>query len=430
MVGIAAVAHGWLAILLLSAAAAAVAGALVVEGNLRLALQGGSALLTLAAWSQVIARVGWWPEPAVPATINGAAGLGLLLVIGARYGRLDRSWVLTWGTVAALATATGIGFLPELGRRPGGLAAAAGLLIWAGAAGLAARPLGLAPLREASALLMLGAGAALGYSYQPTLGRQVAMSLVAGIVATLLTAGVKLARPESQWIRPLVLYATLAQLGAILAALQALPSTGLLSAALAAVGIQALVVGGMLELPVFVFAGPPLLLGSWLLFAADALGGNPQWYTIPIGITILVLVDVVRWDTKRRDATISAPALAYVDYAGMAFMVGASLIQVITRSAAHGLVAVLAGIVILGWAAATRLRRRALGGAGAMVAASVLMVAVPLARIVPQFRGVALWAAIAAIGGAMIAIASTLEQGKARVAATVTRLDELMEGWE
>ena len=188
--------------------------------------------------------------------------------------------------------------------------------------------------------------------------------------------------------------------------------------------------GGLLGLSAFLYTGPPLLLASWLLFAADAFRGNPQWYTIPLGVTILALVDILRWDVKRRGESISAPLVAYADYAGMAFMVGASLIQVITRSTAHSLVAVLTGLLILAWSAATRLRRRAWGGAGAVVAASILMVAVPVAQIIPEFRGIVLWATIAAIGGVLIALASTLEQGKARVAETVQRLDDLMEGWE
>ena len=166
-----------------------------------------------------------------------------------------------------------------------------------------------------------------------------------------------------------------------------------------------------------------ILLGM-LLSNAGLLPDTSPAYDFIMGPAVSAGIALILLSVDLRSVRNAGPRML------MAFMVGASLLQVITRSPAYGLVAVVAGIVILGWAAATRLRRRAIGGAAAIVAASVLMVAVPLARIVPQFRGIALWATIAAIGGAMIAIASTLEQGKARVAATVTRLDELMEGWE
>jgi hypothetical protein len=423
-------ATGWLALLFGSMSAASVAGAGAAPADLRVLLRPVSAVFAAVGWGSLVDWAGWWPDPAVAATIVGTAGVGLVLALSSRLDRLDPSWTHAWGVTALLVWAVGIVALPGVGREIGGLAAASGLVIWAVAFGIGAGPLGLGWLREAVAIALLGSGIALGYALEPGLGQQVAAALVAGLIATVIVGAFQVFRPESPWIRPAAVYATGAQLGAVLAALQALPQTGLLSAALAAVGIEALVLGGLLRVSAFLYAGPPLLLTAWLLFAIDAFGGNPQWYTIPIGATILVLVDLVRWDGRRRALPLSPEVLAYSDYAGMAFMVGASLIQVVTRSSVHGLIGIVAGLVILAWSAVVQLRRRAWGGATAVVSAAVLMVAVPLARIVPQFRGIALWATIAAIGALLIAVASTLERGKARVAETVKRLDELMEGWE
>jgi hypothetical protein len=58
------------------------------------------------------------------------------------------------------------------------------------------------------------------------------------------------------------------------------------------------------------------------------------------------------------------------------------------------------------------------------------MIAVPVAQLVPQFHGAALWIALTVVGLVLIAVAVSLEQGRARLASAVGRLDRLLEGWE
>ena len=65
-----------------------------------------------------------------------------------------------------------------------------------------------------------------------------------------------------------------------------------------------------------------------------------------------------------------------------------------------------------------------------MALAVVLMIGVPLARLVPHFRGTALWIAIAALGAVLVVVATSIERSRATVEAVARRVGELTEGWE
>jgi hypothetical protein len=58
------------------------------------------------------------------------------------------------------------------------------------------------------------------------------------------------------------------------------------------------------------------------------------------------------------------------------------------------------------------------------------MIAVPVAQLVPEFRGVALWIVLTAVGLVLMTIAISLEQGRAHLATAVNRIDRLLQGWE
>ena len=172
------------------------------------------------------------------------------------------------------------------------------------------------------------------------------------------------------------------------------------------------------------------LLGSWLMYAADALGGNPNWYTVPIGAAVIAVVDLNRWDRRRGNAAFGPQETAAVDAVGVAMLVGASLVQTAFASPAYGALALALALCLAAWSAVTRVRRRLYGAAGTVVLTGILMVAAPLAEIVPRFRGPALWIAVFAAGTAMILVATFLEQGRARVSAGVRRLEEVLADWE
>ncbi|MEO8108090.1 MAG: hypothetical protein ABI720_12310, partial [Actinomycetes bacterium] len=88
------------------------------------------------------------------------------------------------------------------------------------------------------------------------------------------------------------------------------------------------------------------------------------------------------------------------------------------------------GAAITLWGAVTKVRRRLAAGVGVIVAAVVLLVAIPLTPLLPQWRGAALWVGVAALGLAAIVIATFIERGRAAVGAWVDSLSNTLRGWE
>ena len=271
---------------------------------------------------------------------------------------------------------------------------------------------------------------ALGYATEPTAAERVVSSVIAGVAAALGALVVWARRGLSPWIRPLALYATGAHAGAIIVALRELPDRPLLVIALAAAGIELTALGILLRRPLLVYGGLPLLLASWLTFASEGLTGNPQWFTVPIGLTILALTETARWDLRRRGMNPSRREIQSADYLGIAFLVGAALLQTLTVSSGYGVIGIGIGLVVAVWGAATKVRHRVFAGAGTVVLSGLLMVSVPLAKVVQEFRGIWLWATVFVIGVVLIVIAATLERSRALVERTTRRINELMEGWE
>ncbi len=411
----------WLTACLVAAPAAPAAG--------RRRLEWAAAGFAGWAWAGATWWAGWWPGTAVTATVAGSGALALAAALVIRYSGADPIRLAPVAALAAVAGGGGVAAVGSVGHTRLGLTLAAGLAMWSAASGLAARrvnPL----LRHASVGFATGAAAALGWGLDATAGEAVAAGVAAATVLTLLGLAIWAARPASGWLPPVALGAALGNAVALLAATGPLPDAGLLVAALAATGTQALAAGVVTRRAGFLYAGLPLLAGAWLLFATEALGGDPHWYTIPVGITVLALVDTHRWDSSRRGLARPREEIAIVDVIGMGFVVGAPLVQTVIASTAYGLLAMVLAALVVGYGIASRVRRRCYFGAAAAVLAAAAMVAVPLARVVPQVRGVALWATVAAIGTALILAATYLEQGRARVAAGVRRLEELMGGWE
>jgi hypothetical protein len=179
-----------------------------------------------------------------------------------------------------------------------------------------------------------------------------------------------------------------------------------------------------------VYAASPLLCAAWLLFAGQALGGGADWMTVPVGATALITVELARWDARLHGRSGTAPELLAIEYPGMLFVVGAALIQTITGNDAYGLLAVVLAIGLAEWGVETRVRRRVGFGAGAIGAALLLMLTVPVFRLLPEVHGIGLWGLVAGIGLLFLVVAATLEQTRIRVQAAVRRLGELTEGWE
>ncbi len=275
------------------------------------------------------------------------------------------------------------------------------------------------------------------------------MATVAGVTTL---AGLVLWRwrPASPWLRPILLLSGAAGLAAVAVALSVPPRRDLLEIALVVTGLQAAAAGIVLRWRPGLYASPCLLCGAWLLFAAGAFSGEPQWFTVPVGVALLAVVGIARSQAHaqaRRDGTQPAAAgnagatsgggdgtatggLLPLEYAGMAFVVGAGIVEAVTRSPARGLSAVAFGAAVAAWGGVTRVRRRVLFGAVAAVLATLLLVLAPLAELVPRLSGPAIWVALALAGTVMLLLATGLERGRARVSGAIRRLGDLMAGWE
>jgi len=433
-VGARAAGPGWLALALGGYSVAAALAASRSRGALRWALQTASVALAAGSWSQVAVWAGWPAAQTASLTASLATGIAVAVGLSARWARLPADWAASLGGLSAAGgLAVGaLGFTPSSGVDPH---TGANLLAMVSASmatgcGLAARPLGVAAMREACALLGVAAGALLSYGMRLEPAALTAAWSTAAIGATLAVLTLWRARPTARWIRPLALLAAAGGAATIGVAASALPRKDLLEVALLVVGVQTTTAGIVLRRPEPLYASPLLFCAAWLLFASEALAGEVQWFTVPIGIALLSVVGVGRAARRGQGDPPASAELLVLEYLGMAFVVGDGLAESIATSPARGLFALAFGVGLAAWGALTRVRRRALFGAGAALVAVALMLGGPIARLVPKTTGPALWVALAASGVVLIALATGLERGRATVAEAIRRLDALMEGWE
>jgi len=433
-VGAGAAGPGWLALALAAYSLVAVGVAIRSRGPLRLAMQATSMALAAASWSQLALWAGWSGPRAAMLTAFLTATVAVLTGAAARWARLPADWAANLAalSVAGEVAVVGLSSAPYTGVDPhtGAVLLALVTACLSAGAGLAARPLAVHALRDASALLAAGAGLLLGYGREVGPGPLTGWWAATAIASTLALLGLWRARPSSPWIRPLAFLGGSGTVVTIVVAASALPRRDLLEAALSVAGLQTAAMGIALRRPEPLYPSPLLFCGSWLLFASEALAGEAQWFTVPIGIALLTVVGIGRAARRHELEPFMPPELLALEYLGMALVVGDGLVESITTSPARGLFALAFGVGLAVWGALTKVRRRAVFGAGAAVLAVALMVGGPIARLAPRITGPALWLVLAVAGVVLIAIATGLERGRAKVAAAMRRLDTLTEDWE
>jgi hypothetical protein len=433
-VGAGAAGPGWLALALGVYSLVAVTVAIRSRGSLRLAMQATSMALAAASWSQLALWAGWSGSQTAMLTAFISATVAVVSGAVARWARLPADWAanLAGLSVAGGLAVVGLSSAPYTGVDPHTGAALLALVTasLSVGAGLAARPLGVHALREASAILVAGAGLLLGYGLEVEAGPLTGWWAATAIASTLVVLGLWRARPSSPWIRPLGLLGASGSVVTIVVAASALPRRDLLEVALSVAGMQTAAMGIALRRPEPLYPSPVLFCGAWLLFASEALAGEAQWFTVPIGIALLTVVGIGRAARRHELEPLMPPELLGLEYLGMALVVGDGLVESITTSPARGLFALAFGVGLAVWGALTKVRRRAVFGAGAAVLAVALMVGGPIARLAPRITGPALWVVQVVAGVVLIAIATGLERGRAKVAAAMRRLDTLTEDWE
>ena len=404
------------------------------EGDRRLLLQVVCGGLAAAAWIQTATAIGWSREETLRATALVAGGQFLLAASVVRLRLLAPDWVLRAGALAAVGVgAVGYATLPQmvLADDPAAHGALAGAFAMAAvAAGISATPCELPRLREVSGVLVAaGLGEALLWadaSAEAAVAVLVATGVGSMVVAlTLWRAGV-----WRSWAPAIGVFSAVVSVASLFVALPALPDRNPLVAALLVCGIESAAAGLVLRRAEPLVLSPMLLSSAWIVFTREAFADEPQWFTVPLGLAVLSVVEVLRWDLRRRGRPTHTPELVALEIAGFAFLIGASPFGVLQGSSWAGAVGVALGVLVAGWGALTRVRRRLWLGLAAAAGSLVLMVIVPLAQDPPDVAGAALWVLLAATGIAVVLVATALERWRVRIGAGMHRLGDLMNGWE
>lgn len=402
-------ARGWLRLALDAAATAALAGA-VIELGVWVELSKDQAAVTAAlAGGAVVASTG----------------------VAVRWAGMSLEWVASWASTAmlALALAAGACFAGVVGHEAPGFAVAGGFGMAALGIALIAEPLRQPWLRETSAALAAASGAALLFALQPGSTELVFVTMGTGLAATAVMAVAQTFWSSSRWIRPLAIFGSAATAGALSVAGYELPRRDLLAAALLAAGAQSAVGGFVFRHLGPLLISPVLLCASWFTFATESLSGNPQWYTVPVGLT-LIAIDELERDHYRRVGQRPTPPVIALEYIAMAFVVGSALAQEIATSLAYGLLALGLGLILAIWGLATHVRRRLFFGGGTATLAVLLMIAVPTAASAPGWSGPSLWVAVSILGLVAMAIAAGIEQGHARLHHFLVHMGQSLHDWE
>ncbi len=233
------------------------------------------------------------------------------------------------------------------------------------------------------------------------------------------------------WRGPVFTLTTASAFGGLAVATAQLPDTGLIPPTLLVCAALAATVGFSTRSLLAQTMTPVLVCTAWLSYAAEALSGHAQWFTVPIGLTILVVVGLLRKDLRSTGADPAPSEVVLLEHSGIAFLVGATFVQAVTGWLGYAALAAGIGIAVVAWGALTRVRRRVVAGVVVVViAAFVVLVGIPLAQLMPAWTGAALWTAIACIGLLAIVGATLLEQGRTVVRHGIAGFRQMTADWE
>lgn len=419
---------GWFALSLTLTAAASILLAWRTTGLPRLSAQWASAGFAGWAWWEMLLWTGWSQSRQLDASLLALAAVALCLATLVRSRRAEPSWLIGWAVLELGGLGTCLLFV--FGQRPPWTLVIAFLAFALASATLA--PVIKSRLRELSLVFLFLAGEAAASSAGLAPLPHLSWAVVAGLVALVIAAASRRTAILRAWLDALLVYAGLQSLAAVVLAASLWPDRTGLIATIGIFGVEAAVLGLILRRTGVLALSPPLLCTSWLLFATRATGGGDvQWITVPIGLAVLAVVEIARLPRQvETNEPVPKEILLLMEYAGIALVCGAALVEALTVGVIYAFVAALWGILISAWAVLTRVRRRLQAGVGVASLGLILVIAVPLARLVPHITGVGLWASLAGLGALFLVVAATLEQSRASVGAAFRRLGELTEVWE
>lgn len=418
---------GWLALALLVVSVACSVVATSQRGWMQLGLVLVGSALSFAAWLSFTT----WLDLAPQARVDWTAALGAAVVLGGavllRWTQVDRLVLLVRLAVAFGAAAVA----PIVGSGDDPIAflslwTAAALLVTSVAWGIAA-PVVRNGSRYVAGVLAFAALIESFVVLEPTATWQLSALAVVAVVA----GGLLLVRDLlGEWRGPVAVLGWLGASSALVVAGLELPDTVLVPPALVVAAAFSAAYGVALHQLWARLLAPPLLCAAWVVWAGNALGGNPQWYAVPVGLTVLVLVALMRADARARGAVLDRGLQALMEATGVLLVVGASFVQAFTTSLGYAVLAAFLGGLVAVWGLLTRVRRRLLMGASVVVGALVVLVLIPLAHLLPAWSSATLWVVIGCAGLLALLSATLLEQGRAVVRRGLDDLHRLTDGWE
>ncbi len=426
--------HGWFAAALAATMIATGIAARFAEGEIAAALQWLSAGFGAAAWVELTLALGLSEDETLTASAVASAVIAVL-VAGVAWTRPSGErlmrWTVPWVSVAWVGYAF-VALVAVSLDVPSAVAAtvAAAGWVWALAVVVSVVRLDVSELQILAVGQTFVAIGLTGWSLGlDAIGWVTWLTSVAA-VSTATMMAVSLRASSARWVPAVASVAGGSLIAAGGAAATLWPERGsLITVLIAATGFT-LVAGVATRDRRWFYLAPGLVFAAWAIFASEAMGGNVQWISTPLALALLVDVELARYDRRRRGLEASSQELVLVELMAMALFVGPALAQTLLVSTAYGLLGIVQGVLLAIWGTATRVRRRALGGFLAAAVAALLMIAVPLAELIPQFRGPALWATIFGIGAVLIVIASTIEQTRRRFVEIRTSVESMMQGWE
>lgn len=428
---------GWLALVLAELTLVTTGLAFFVRSTARVPIVAIGVVAAVPGWIALADAQHWTVATSTQATAAVVGVLALVLAAALRLPTPDRRWAGLWAGLVpgGLVFCTAVLLGGTVPRWPTGAAVAGALTAAALASAIAAAPAGLGWLRETAAVLLATAGLVLGFGLTATATQIVAVAGTVGILATLVVSTMTVTgrnRPAGAdpWIRPILVLAAIATVATALTALAQWPERPLLVAALLLLGLDLTALGLTGRRPLALVAAPVPIGAAWLVFASEALTGNPQWFTVPAGLTLLAVVGLTRVQERRTGHDPASAPIVVLDLLGSALIVGGALALTVVDNVAYGLLAIALGATIAVWGVLTKVRRRVVFGATTITLAVLLLVVVPLAGLIPHAGGPALWLALAGVGLVAITVAALLEQGRALAHRAITGFRDATEGWE
>ncbi|MFM7062857.1 MAG: hypothetical protein ACKO04_05105, partial [Actinomycetes bacterium] len=421
---------GWTALALVSVAAAAVLHSVGAAGFWRVVYLGGAVTAAGGSWWSLGDWQGWAMTTAVAATAVLGAVVVLCAAGLARGHRAPRDWVAVGvaGGLLMVLGSTVVLFGEGVDRGAAGPWVAGALAGGAVATAGLVRPTRWEGWRVVAVLMGLGAVAVLVDAVGADAAQLLAASVMAGLLGTGAMVVISLLERGRGWR----LSAEGIALAGLVGTAAAGPSLGSRGAALflLLLGTELLAVGAVRDLPPLLFLSPVALCAGWLVLVGELVERGPSWFTVPVGATVLVTVELARRERRRHGRASSGRLLEVVELLGMALVVVAPLVEIVRTGPLSVVAAVLLGLALGVWGTLTRVRRRVVGGVATVVLAALLLVVVPMVDLARRAGGPVVWLLVAGAGLLAIGVAAVVERRRRSAERGTGRLADAVRGWE